>query len=245
MQPQVANEVAQVTMDLNSVSEQIMAIRKQRRPVRLFYSETSAINKTNHMTEQFELFESLFFEGFPMAYATQNVIETQNHTNWDVIVVYKTEYVTDMEFNALQSYLDAGGTVVLDSTSSLAKNEYGQSRQLQLTSSAGNLIVVGPNSSYSKVRESALQQISSAENGIDVIENNGLGKNTTMWRGVKQQDNSYVVSMMNLGKNTSTLQLSIDGSSNLVTTNLLTNEDLTDNFDLAPNGVLILKIKSK
>lgn len=245
MQPQVANEVAQVTMDLNSVSEQIMAIRKQRRPVRLFYSETSAINKTNHMTEQFELFESLFFEGFPMAYATQNVIETQDHTNWDVIVVYKTEYVTDMEFNALQSYLDAGGTVVLDSTSSLAKNEYGQSRQLQLTSSAGNLIVVGPNSSYSKVRESALQQISSAENGIDVIEYNGLGKNTTMWRGVKQQDNSYVVSMMNLGKNTSTLQLSIDGSSNLVTTNLLTNEDLTDNFDLAPNGVLILKIKSK
>lgn len=243
MQPQVANEVAQVTMDLNSVSEQVMAIRQQRRPIRLFYSETSAINKTQHMTEQFELFESLFFEGLPMGYATKKVIENQNNQDWDMILVYRTEFVTDDEFEALQSYLDQGGTVIVDSLNSLAKDEYGKNRQRQLLASTGNLIVMEQGSSYSDMAKAALEQLPASSNELSLIESNDLDKNTTMWRSVKQDNGHYLVTMMNLGKNTSTLSLTANDISALSVTNLLTGQDLTSTFTLESNGVLMLEVR--
>lgn len=61
MQPHVTNEVTQVMFDLNSFSEEIVKLREQRRPLRLFYSETTAINTNDYMTKGYELYENLFF----------------------------------------------------------------------------------------------------------------------------------------------------------------------------------------
>lgn len=242
MQPQVANELSQVMMDLNSYSEEIMALRNQRRPVRLFYSETSAINKNNHMSEQFEIYESLFFEGFPMGYTTENIIKKQDNSQWDVVIVYKTEFVTKAELDALQGYLNNGGTVVIDSSFSLAKNEYGQPHNEPLVSSKGKLIKLANTDSINEIKKKALDVIALNEPDILLKESNGLTRKGCTWRVVKQPRGGYLMTIVNLGKNTAQLQIMMKNGQNAPVKNMLTGEHLVNEFELESNGVLLLEI---
>ncbi|WP_158966194.1 alpha-amylase family protein [Paraglaciecola sp. L3A3] len=244
MQPQVANELTQVMMDLNSYSEEIMALRKQKRPVRLFHSETSAINKNNHMSEQFELYESLFFEGFPLGYATQKIINQQDNNLWDVVVVYKTEFVTDAEFNALQSYLNNGGTVVIDSPLSLSKNEYGVPRQQQLISAKGKLITMA-NVDIVSLKQQVLDIVRPKQADVLLTERNGSNHKGCTWRVVKQANGRYLMTIINIGKNTAQLSTSMKNGQKALATNMLTGEALANTFELASNGVLLLDIAAE
>ncbi|MDQ8180346.1 hypothetical protein [Pelagicoccus sp. SDUM812005] len=242
-QPHIANEVTQVMYDLNSFSEEIMAIRKQRRPIRLFYSETSAINKSSHMSQQFKAYESLFFEGFPMGFATEKIIRKQEHSAWDAILVYKTEYVTDEEFEALQDYLHEGGTVLLDSPSSLAKNQYGQARNKKLTSGKGKLIALEKGASLENIKSAALNAVSEGLPELVLVEENGTQHKGCTWRVAEGPEGSILVNILNLGKNTAKLSLKDSDGKSLKSTNMLTGQKVGKSFELAPNGVLLLEVK--
>lgn len=243
-QPQVVNEVAQVMFDLNSFSEEVMAIRKQRRPIRLFYSETSAINKHRHMTEQFELYEQLFFEGFPLGFATEKIIRKQDHKNWDAILVYKTEFVTDAEFDALQSYLNSGGTVLVDSDRSLAKNEYGQPRKRELVAGKGKLVKLN-GATIPQIKETALKLVAESLPDVMLSEVNGLEHKGCTWRVVKKPGGGYLMNILNLGKNTAQLKIAMKDGKSATATDMLTRRALGAAFELKPNGVLLLEISPK
>ncbi len=241
MQPHIANEKTQVMMDMNSFSEEIMSIRGQRRPLRLFYSETSAINKTQHMTEQFEMYEALFFEGFPIGFATETVLKTQDPRSWDAILVYKTEYVTDEEFAALQSYLDAGGTVILDSAESLAKNEYGAPRAEQLQAANGSLITRPSAAGIEQLKSIALEETVQGRPDIMLSEDNGTAHKGCVWRVVKT-DTGYLVNILNIGKHPARLTLSGAGDAFAIE-NMLTGQAVQPEFELEPMGVLLLSLE--
>lgn len=237
MQPQTVNEVAQVMMDMNSFSEELMALRKQRRPLRLFYSETSAINKKQHLTELFEMYESLYFEGFPVGFATEKIIKKQDNDSWDAILVYKTEYVTDAEFDALQQYLNQGGTVVLD-PASLAMDEYGTKREAQLKAGNGKIIDL---KNVDKAKSMALAAVSEALPQVKLIEKNGTPNKGCTWRIVENGDGGFWINVLNIGKNTASLSLTKNGEVVQVT-NMQTGQALGDSFELKPNGVLLLEL---
>lgn len=241
MQPQMVNEVTQVYMDMNSFSEEIIALRQQRRPARIFYSETSAINKNKYMTEQFDLYESLFFEGFPVGYATEKVIKKQNSSNWDVILVYKTDYVTDSEFETLQGYLDTGGTVIIDSMS-LRKNEYGETRDMALKNANGTLITLGDKALISDIKDKTLKIIDEGLPNIVLIEVNGTKYKGCTWRVSKNPKGGYWVNILNIGKNNAKLNLSFKNDKNGTITNIMTGEVLQSDFELKSNGVLLLEL---
>lgn len=243
MQPQTVNEVAQVYMDLNSFSEEVMALRKQQRPIRLFHSETSAINKKHHMAEQFELYESLYFEGFPLGYATEKIIKKQNPENWDVIVVYKTEFVTDAEFDALQSYLNHGGTIIIDHQNSLRKNEYGEQRPKYLEESNGTLILMEKEVAVTQLKNKALAVISGNLPEVVLTESNGSADKGCTWRVVKNPNGSYWMTILNVGKNTAKLQIQMKNDGKAISTDMLTGQQLGAAFELKSNGVLLLEIK--
>ncbi|WP_244651433.1 MULTISPECIES: glycoside hydrolase family 42 [unclassified Lentimonas] len=242
-QPHVVNEVTQVMYDLNSFSEEVMAVRKQRRPIRFFYSETSAINKPRHMSEHFEVYEQLFFEGFPLGYATQKIIQKQDANEWDAILVYKTEFVTDAEFDALQGYLDNGGTVLLDSQS-LTKNEYGQSRSKQLKASKGKLVALGADRLLGSIKDLALEQLPDDLLPILVHEDNGTTHKGCTWRVVKNlTGDGYLVNILNLGKHSADLNLTRQSGESVAAVNMLTGQTIGSEFELEPNGVLLLEVK--
>lgn len=244
-QPHIANAKTQVMFDLNSFSEEVMAIRKQRRPLRLFHSETSAINKPFHMSEQFHLYESLFFEGFPIGYATQGILTKQDHDDWDVIVVYKTQYVTDAEFESLQAYLDGGGTVILDGPTSLSMNEYGQKRKTKLSANAGLIRMLEPGLNAEGVAEAALVAIKDSTPDITLSEENGTAHKGVLWRVVDDGDGGYLVNVLNLGKNASTVDLAAKTGRSIEITDMMTEHSMDSQFSVQPNDVLLLNIKYK
>ncbi|MFC7291367.1 glycoside hydrolase family 42 [Hirschia litorea] len=243
MQPHVANEVTQVMMDLNAVSEEILAIREQRRPIRLFYSETSAINKNKHMTEQFEMYEALSFDGFPVGFATQKILQNQDIKNWDTVLVYETQFVTDTEFSALQDYLNAGGTIILDSETSLSKNEYGKKRAQNLNAGRGNLIRFDGHADVDVLRNAALEATATSRANVSLKEDNGTAHKGCMWRVVEDGEGGYLVNILNLGKHTAQLDLNISGAAPNEIIDIMTGQKVSSNFELKPNGVLLLKLK--
>lgn len=242
-QPHVANEYTQVMMDLNSFSEEIFALRKQRRPVRLFHSEAAAINKKYHMKQQFHMYEALYFEGFPVGYATENIIQKQDNSTWDAILVYKTEYATEGEFNALQDYLNQGGTVILDSQKSLSLNEYGENRNVSLSKGNGNLIVLDGKASVEEIQKKTLETISKSLPEIVLKEDNGTAHKGCVWRVAKTSEGSYIINILNVGKNAAKLNLSFKSSRKANAVNMMNGHELGSDFELKANGVLLLKVK--
>lgn len=245
MQPHVSNEVTQVMFDLNTYSEEIMALRKQRRPIRLFYSETSAINVSDYMTTQGKLYKSMFFEGFPLGYATQNIITKQDNSAWDTLVVYKTPNVTDGEFDALQKYLDAGGSVVIDKQS-LRFNEYGQLRENTLKAHEGRLTVLDENADMEKLRQAALAEIKpDSVPDIQFEINSPLKHKTTITRVAKTGDNKYLVNLLSVGHEAVQINLSHKSGNKLKVTDLMTSNSMDSAFELGSEEVLLLEVEVK
>ena len=243
-QPHIANAYTQVMFDLNSFSEEIIALREQRRPLRLFHSETSAINKPFHMTEQFEIYEQLFFDGFPLGFATENIIKKQDNNLWDAVLVYRTEFVTSSELSALQAYLDQGGTVIVDSPKSLSKNEYGQPHTQQLVKSKGKLIVFKEKVSIDDIRKVALEEVSTGVSDIVLVEDNGTSHKGTTWRAVKKADGSYLVNILNLGKETTNIKLSLKDGQAISVKDLFTEKAMKTELQLKSKGVLLLEVNA-
>ncbi len=242
MQPNVTNEVTQVMLDLNTFSEEIIALREQKRPLRIFYSETTAINTTDYMTKSNKFYEQFFFEGFPVGFATQNIIEKQDNANWDTIVVYNTPYATSGEVAALQAYLDQGGTIVVDSKESLSKNEYGQLHEQKLSTSNGKLIVLDEGSSIDEIREIALSEVADQMPDIIVSEDNGEDYKTNISRVVKQEDGSYLVNLLNVGKSTNKIKLTHKSGAELSIVDLMTAQKYEEEFELGSEEVLLIQV---
>jgi beta-galactosidase len=244
MQPHVANEVTQVMFDMNSFSEEIMALRKQSRPIRLFYSETSAINVEDYMSKQGELYKSMFFEGFPLGYATENIIKKQDNTLWDTVVVYNTPNVTDSEFNALQAYLNAGGSVVVDAES-LVFNEYGHKRTKALEARKGSLKRLAPDSGISTLKSVALEQVNPASlPDIEFDIKSPLSHKTTITRVVHSEEGKYLVNLLSVGHEPVDVSLSHRNGGNIKVTNLMTGNEVSPSFVLASEEVLLLEVES-
>ncbi len=244
-QPHIANAYTQVMHDLNSFSEEVIALREQRRPIRLFHSETSAINKPKHMSAQFKLYEKVFFDGFPVGYATEKIIKKQDHSLWDSIVVYQTEFVTQAELAALQTYLDQGGTVIVDSAASLSKDEYGNKHKQSLSQGKGQLINLNGEADLDEIRQVALKASAAGLPEVTLKEENGTQHKGCNWRVVKQADGSYLVSILNLGKHDADLTLGLMGNKAIQVTDLFTQNELNPQFSLKPSGVKLLKVAVK
>ncbi|WP_282055783.1 hypothetical protein [Maribacter luteus] len=242
MQPHIANEVTQVMYDLNSFSEEIITLRKQPRPLRFFYSETSAINTSDYMTQTGKLYNALFFEGLPLGFVTKNIIEKQDNGIWNTVVVYKTKYVTDAEFAALQSYLDNGGTVITDSPESLSMNEYGKKHSKKLTEANGKLISLN-GADISEIKKTALAQVANLMPDVIIESDNGKDFKTVISRVVKQVDGSYLVNLLNVGHDTAKIKLSLKSGAPVSIKNLMTSNPVDVEFNLASEEVLLLEVK--
>ena len=195
------------------------------------------------MTEQFEMYEALYFEGFPMGYATEKIINKQDSKNWDAILVYKTEIVTDSEFKTLQGYLNNGGTVILDSKNSLSKNEYGVKRTQKLFKGKGTLIVLDGKSDVEKIKEKTLEVITDALPEIVLSEENGTAHKGCNWRVVKNPKGGYWINILNIGKHNAKLNITFKNGEKSVLTNMLNGQELASDFELKSNGVLLIEVK--
>ena len=239
-QPRIVNEVASVMMDLNTYSEEITTMQRQKKPLRIFHSKTSAINKNDHMDDVFEAYKALFFEGTPLGFATENIINKQNHEDWEAIVVYKTEFVTESELTALQAYLDNGGTVILDEVS-LKKNEYG-APMTALEESSGSLISIA---SLAEMKEEAVKIVSTRGYlpEVSLTETNTKNIDACTWKCVQNESGNYVLSILNLANVESTVEIQLkDASLTTHCKDLLKGIYISPTQTLQPYEVLFVEV---
>ncbi len=244
-QPRAVFELHETFMDLNAHSEHIAALQHIKQHIRLFYSETSAINKSDHMSSLFELYESLYFEGQSIGFATEKIIKNHLNSNWDVIVVSKTEYVTEAELDALQLYLDNGGTVIIDAVS-LKKDEYGRNLNKSLNTNSGGVLLSA--SSVEDFTAKALNLINDKGHSptFTLAEINGIGEKGCVWRSYVSDEGENIINIINIGKTEATLDLKLSGNSSaLVCTNLLNGEKLDGNFTMQPETVYLFSVRER
>ena len=241
-QPRVTNEVAMTLIDLNANSEEIMAIQRDRKPVRLFYSKTSAINKKAHMDDLYRLYEGLNFEGIPLGFITENIIKKQNNKNWNLVAVYNTPFVTKDELNALQSYLNNGGTIIIDDIS-LVKNEYGN-ELIALTKGKGTIIRLN---SVAKIRNEVLSLLKEKNllSDISIEETNTADRKGCIWRVVKNNADNNVLSIVNVGNTDASLKISLKGNENIICKDLIKGIAVSSTPILKPNEVYFVEVTPK
>lgn len=241
-QPRVTNEVAITLIDLNTFSEEIMAMQRQRKSLRVFYSKTAAINKKEHMDDVFELYESLNFEGTPIGFVTENIIKKQYNKNWDVVLIHKTEFITNSELEALQSYLNNGGTVIVDEVS-LTKNEYGNPHQ-KLLKGKGNLIVVNNLDAYKSEAFSILES-KNLLSEINITETNKIGVKGCIWKVIKNSSGNHILSVVNVGKSNATLNITLKGANTIACKDLINGVTVSTTPTLKPNEVYFVEVSKK
>ncbi|TGV03505.1 alpha-amylase family protein [Flavivirga rizhaonensis] len=241
-QPRVTNEVALTLIDLNTYSEEIMAMQRQRKPLRLFYSKTSAINKEEHMDDVFKTYEALHFEGVPLGFVTKDILNKQNHDNWDVIVITETPFVTPEELDAIQSYLNNGGTVIVDNKS-VAKNEYGNPLP-NLKNANGTLIKLND---IAEIKHKALAILKErkALPEITIAETNAVGTKGCIWRVIKNEKGNNVLSVVNVGKSEAQLAIKLNGSTNISCNDIINGIPTSATPTLKPLDVYFVEVLEK
>ncbi|HEC41402.1 MAG TPA: hypothetical protein ENI20_01060 [Bacteroides sp.] len=239
-QPAILNELHATLIDLNTFSEEITAIQLQRKSLRIYYSLTNAINRKNYMTDVFETYQSLYFEGLPLGFATDGILIKEDASNWDAVLIRKTESVTLQEYNTIQSYLNKGGTVIMDGLS-LKVNEYGIAHE-GLNPGKGTLIIAG---SIIEMRDKALDLI--AKNGlmpeVRITEKNNNGNRNCVWRCIKNKDGNNVVSIVNLGRNEAEIKIILNDAVNgTICRDLIHGIRVNSNPTLKPDEVYFVEV---
>lgn len=207
-QPRVTNEVALTMLDLNAHSDIIMKMQRQRKPIRIFYSKTSAINKAEHMDDLFHLYEKLHFEGVPLGFVTKDVLTNQDNSLWDVVLVHNNEYITPEEQTALQNYLDNGGTIITDAIS-LTKNEYGEFAITPLNTNNGGMLLTASSLSDYQTKAFTILDSKNSLPEITVTETNENSIKTCVWKTVKNNKGNTVLSIVNLGNTNANVSIAL------------------------------------
>jgi beta-galactosidase len=197
-QPAVLNELHATLIDLNRYPEEITAIQLQRKPLRIYYSLTNAINRMEYMHDVYTTYESLYFDGIPLGYATEGILRNEDPSGWDAVLVRQTESVTREELNALQAYLNGGGTLIMDEAS-LRVNQYGQELPA-LSQGNGKILLAGSTDEMRRMALDLLQEMNHMP-AIRVEENSPSGLKGCVWRCVRNDDGNHVLTVVNVGKN--------------------------------------------
>ncbi|MDU0355576.1 beta-galactosidase [Paraglaciecola aquimarina] len=231
-QPLVLHAVTRTFMDLSAHGEDIVLLQNQPKPIRIFYSESSAIAQQDYMTSIRDSYKHLYFDGMALGFVTQNILN-KKADDWGIVVISQTEYVTDAEFAAIQAYVDRGGVVFKDAKS-LQYNEYGMARAVELTAGKGLVVEYTDETDlHNQLMDKAKEDNLLPKFNVEQL--NHTGTKTVAWRSAKREDGSVVTSLVNAGKELSTVTLSSrDEGFELVADNLLLGQTSNLTFVLAP-----------
>ena len=93
-----------------------------------------------------------------------------------------------------------------------------------------------------QIQAAALELVVGSRPGVVLTETNGTGLKGCTWRVVRKPDGGYLMNILNLGKNTAQLKIAQATGGLAAATDLLTGRKLGADFELKPNGVLLLAI---
>jgi beta-galactosidase len=128
-QPWLLQTYAQEMMRLNAHASEIMAFARAPRPVRLLYSEPSAIGDVHYLDALRDAYEALNFLGVSIGFVTERQLaEGTVSADTKLIIVPNARYVADETVSALRAARGRGVQVALLDDQSLTFTPTGRPR---------------------------------------------------------------------------------------------------------------------
>lgn len=251
-QPIGFHALTRTLMDISAHGEDVQRLRKIAKPIRLFYSETSAINQLDYMKATRETYKSLYFEGIGLGFVTEKIINKQKN-DWQIIVITNTPNVTVNELIALQSYVKNGGTILVDNTS-LLFDEYNQRHPIESFPKGETVIAMASNETLASQVKSIIQFKNEKRQGnqpsVLLNELNARNKKfatkqhkTLAWRVAQKNENTIVLSIVNTGHNKKAFSLqSTAPDQSMHITNLFTGVQMNPVITINKRQTLLLEI---
>lgn len=239
-QPRVMDAFGRTMKELNAFAPEVVALSTQPKHVRLFYSETEAINNPRYMHKISDVYEELYHEGFPLGFATGRMLsEASDDASLEqsVLVVAGAQHLTAAELDALRHYLSQGGAMVITKS-----DEYGRPHATTLAAISERLmrgLDEGSSSIVSVV--TGHLKAKGLLSPVALKESNAVGEPGCVWRTCPYED-GHLLLVLNLGKSTARLALAEPSSS---CRDLLTRALHPSTFELAPFGVELLHVKQR
>ncbi|MCF7848216.1 MAG: beta-galactosidase [Kiritimatiellales bacterium] len=240
-QPKMLNIFGRTMKELNAVAPEVIRLATQPKPVRIFYSETAAIQEADYMDRVFDTYRSLYHSGLPLGFVTEGLLnEHFEDAPWAAVVIPPNRHVTRGELAALQTYLHHGGTVVMTDGAALDLDAYGRKHEFSLGPKDGQVLTIQP----AGLRKTLCPVLAAAGAvpKLIVAETNPAGVPGCVWRACPWKGGQLLI-VINLGKTDA--QLHIDRRWNKIKAvrDVLTDRQESPEFILKTYGVRLLHIK--
>ncbi len=235
-QPLVLDAFGRTMKELNAFAPEMVALATQPKRVRLFYSETAAIQDGQYMDRIYESYKALYHRGLPLGFVTGRMLSdaTEEMLNeWTTVIVTEADHVTVEELAALSKYVSQGGSVVVSGESSLKSDEYGRPHATGLATGGGHVHHI------ERMDDGSLESLLAVvAPPVGLKETNATGKSGCVWRTCPWQD-GHLLLVLNLGKSNAHLETTLAPTS---CRDLLTDSPHPSAFDLRPFGVKLLHV---
>ncbi|NKB65435.1 MAG: hypothetical protein GKR89_00100 [Candidatus Latescibacteria bacterium] len=238
--PRAMDAYGRVMVEVNAFAPEIATLATQPRPVRLFYSEPSAIQDGAYLDRLYNAYEALYHDGLPLGFATGQLLNQASAAaldDWPVVVATEPTFATADERAALDRYVQHGGTLLVMGAEALAKDEYG--RPVSTPLPADGLVIrtaMGDFEALSKDVTNALKGVGIAP-GVAISETNGVGPPGCVWR-TAPWPGGELLSIINLGKSRATIQVDTGAPVH----DLIANKEQPAVFAMQPFDVKLLLV---
>lgn len=210
--PRVMDAFGRTMKELNAFAPELVALATQPKPVRFFYSETSAIQDATYMDHVYESYQALYHTGIPLGFMTGRMLAEATESesrNWPVIVVSHTNYVTTSERQALVRYASQGGTLIIIGSESLTLDEYGRPHVAAPTMKEGQVVRINDASAENlPALIAGVLRVAGASPAIALSESNEVGEPGCVWRTASWED-GHLLLIINLGKGEAQVDMSV------------------------------------
>ena len=238
--PRVLNAFGRTMKELNAFALEVVALARQPKHIRLFYSETSAIQDATYLDHVHKSYKELYHGGTPLGFVTGNILTKAAPSelrSWPVVVVTNANYVTAAERKALSRYMSQGGTLVIAGPESLKRDEYGRAHaEAMVPARAGRILCVGPEKKATAfVLVAGALQRAGVTPPVSLRESNAVGQPGCVWRTAPWKGGTILL-IVNLGKGLA----EIDTASKRPCRDMVANAQHPAKFNIKPFEVKLL-----
>ncbi len=127
VQPKVMDAYGRAMKELNACSEEVVKLARERRVVRFFYSEASAINDATYMPRINRCYEVPVHRGWFCGWETARSLQrkgVEKVARECVLILPQVRYATSADRQAVLAFIRAGGKVVALGSDNLKLDEH-------------------------------------------------------------------------------------------------------------------------
>lgn len=235
--------------EINAHGEVFMNLAPVERAFMVYYNKDSHIQDNTYTAEMSNVHEALKVTNLPVGFTTPTELANIDKTK-QTVVVPPTEFISDADLAALMQFSQNGGrVVVVSSTGNFSKTEVGADRAAATAEGLSTYAVVDLDEVFTMATafNSALASVAPEMSaGVEVTD---AGGNVAFGVLVEQLDDTETgdtyVSLINVGLQPLTVDLTIYGQAPDVVTDVITSQEASSELLLEPMAVRLLKLEGE